>query len=197
MGDKVEAEDMYALATLLDPTVKDALFRDQGLMKLAKTELERLVVEEAEKQIGNNNQETFVVENEEVDNPSTSGGLMERMKAQLAKKKKVTTSTFSVKKRVEIALREYFEEELESIRLLKYWKTKMETAKLEDDKIKISLCEVAKKYLTPPPSTVDVERLFSTCGNVLSLKSNRLLPSSLEKIVFLRNNNLQTGIDYD
>ena len=97
-------------------------------MKLAKTELERLVVEEAEKQIGNNNQETFVVENEEVDNPSTSGGLLERMRAQLAKKKKVTTSTFSVKKRVEIALREYFEEELESIRLLKYWKTKMETA---------------------------------------------------------------------
>ena len=114
LGDKVEAEDMYALATLLDPTVKDALFRDQGLMKLAKTELERLVVEEAEKQIGNNNQETFVVENEEVDNPSTSGGLMERMRAKLAKKKKVTTSTFSVKKRVEIALREYFEEELRS-----------------------------------------------------------------------------------
>ena len=197
LGDKVEAEDMYALATLLDPTVKDALFRDQGLMKLAKTELERLVVEEAEKQIGNNNQETFVVENEEADNPSTSGGLMERMRAKLAKKKKVTTSTFSVKKRVEIALREYFEEELESIRLLKYWKTKMETAKLEDDKIKIALCEVAKKYLTPPPSTVDVERLFSTCGNVLSPKRNRLLPSSLEKIVFLRNNYLQTGIDYD
>ena len=197
LGDKVEAEDMYTLATLIDPTVKDALFRDKELMKIAKTELERQVVEEARKQVGNNNEETRVVENEEVENPSTSGSLMERMKANLAKQKKVTTSTFSVKKRVEIALREYFEEELEPIRLLKYWKTKMETAKLEDDKIKIALCEVAKKYLTPPPSTVDVERLFSTCGNVLAPKRNRLLPSSLEKIVFLRNNYLLTGIDYD
>ena len=53
---KVESIDRYAIATLCDPTIKANLFRDQELLDLAKKELERLVLREAEQ--NNNNGDT-------------------------------------------------------------------------------------------------------------------------------------------
>ena len=52
----VESIDRYAIATLCDPTIKANLFRDQELLDLAKKELERLVLREAEQ--NNNNGDT-------------------------------------------------------------------------------------------------------------------------------------------
>ena len=197
LGDEVEKEDLYTLSTLLDPTVKDQLFRDQELLQIAKTELERKVLLEAEKNDNNNDPNEGNESAEEVENPVNASSLMEKMRANLKKRRKTTTNSLSVKKKVELAVREYLEEDLEPTRLLKYWKDKLEKAQQEDDKVKIAFCMVAKKYLTPPPSTVDVERLFSTCGNILTAKRNRLLPANLEKLVFLRTNYLATGIVYE
>lgn len=198
LGDTVEKEDLYTLSTLLDQTVKDNLFRDPELLQIAKTELERQVLLEVERNDNNNDPSEGNENAEEVEIPATSSGsLMEKMKARLNMKRKTTTSSLSVKKKVELAVKEYFKEELELNGLLKYWKDKMEKAKQENDEVKIAFCVVAKKYLTPPPSTVDVERLFSTCGNILTAKRNRLLPANLEKLVFLRTNYLATGIVYE
>ena len=55
-------------------------------------------------------------------------------------------------------------------------------------KIKLALTKMAKKYLTPPPISIDVERLFSTAGDILSNKRNRLVPENLEKFLFCQEN---------
>ncbi len=54
--------------------------------------------------------------------------------------------------------------------------------------IKLALARIAKKFLTPPPTSTEVERLFSTAGDVLSNERNRLLPENLEKMLFCQEN---------
>ena len=46
----------------------------------------------------------------------------------------------------------------------------------------------AQHYLTPSATSVAVERLFSTAGDILSDERNRLLPANAEKLLFLREN---------
>ena len=63
-------------------------------------------------------------------------------------------------------------------------------AKFEADskgcKIKMALVRVAKRHLTPHPTSTNVERLFSTASNVL--EGRRLNTESFEKLVFLKEN---------
>ena len=47
---------------------------------------------------------------------------------------------------------------------------------------------LAKVYLTPPPTSADVERLFSSGSNVLNKFRNRLLPHNSEKLLFCHEN---------
>jgi hypothetical protein len=50
------------------------------------------------------------------------------------------------------------------------------------------LSSAARRYLSPPASSVDSERVFSACGNVFSDKRTRLSPTNLERLVFLSVN---------
>ena len=54
-------------------------------------------------------------------------------------------------------------------------------------KIKLALTKMAKKYITPTPTSTDVERSFSTAGDILSNERNRLVPENLAKL-FSREN---------
>ena len=56
----------------------------------------------------------------------------------------------------------------------------------KDCKIKMALANLAKRYLTPHPTSTNVERLFSTASNVLD--DRNLNTESLEKLVFLKEN---------
>ena len=76
---------------------------------------------------------------------------------------------------------------------LGFWKNYEKTT---NTKIKLTLTKVAKKYLTPPPTSTDVERLFSTVGDILSNERNRLVPENLEKLLFCRENLLVVGFRY-
>ena len=44
------------------------------------------------------------------------------------------------------------------------------------------------RYLTPPPTSTDCERLFSMAGQIMDEKQANLLPDNLKKILFLREN---------
>jgi len=51
-----------------------------------------------------------------------------------------------------------------------------------------NLSRVAKKWLGVVASSVPSERAFSTCGNILTLKSSSLLSAMLRDLVFVAEN---------
>ena len=55
---------------------------------------------------------------------------------------------------------------------------------------------MAVKYLTPPPTSVDVERRFSIATQIASDKRNRLSPENAEKFLFLRENLPRVNFEY-
>ena len=67
---------------------------------------------------------------------------------------------------------------------LDYWKNLSVTT----DPLEKSFCELAKKYLTPPPTSVSVERLFSVAGSIRSQKRNKLTPENCEMLLFVKEN---------
>jgi hypothetical protein len=48
--------------------------------------------------------------------------------------------------------------------------------------------DVAREFLTPTPSTVEVERLFSSAADVITPDRNRLNPMNSKMILFLKEN---------
>ena len=54
-----------------------------------------------------------------------------------------------------------------------------------------------RKFLTPPPTSTDVERLFSAAGLIAADNRSRLSPESLEKLFFLRDNILVLNFELD
>ena len=60
-------------------------------------------------------------------------------------------------------------------------------------KVKEAFLRVARKFLTPPPTSTNVERLFSYAGLIADEKRGRLQPERLEKILFLRENLAMLG----
>ena len=54
--------------------------------------------------------------------------------------------------------------------------------------IHVKLSELAVHYLTPPASSVDIERLFSTAADIVTNDRNRINPEKAEKILFCREN---------
>lgn len=70
------------------------------------------------------------------------------------------------------------------IKCLAYWSKEVEAA---GSPAKEALVRVAKKYLTPLATSVDVERLFSGCGAALTKKRNSLCPESGPPTVWTRS----------
>ena len=52
--------------------------------------------------------------------------------------------------------------------------------------IERALSSTAKKFQTPPASTISVERLFSVGGNVLDDKRKKLKAKSVSRLMFSR-----------
>ena len=48
--------------------------------------------------------------------------------------------------------------------------------------------QLVKKYWSLPATSLRSEEAFSTAGNVLTKKRNRLLPENVDKLVFLHDN---------
>ena len=67
----------------------------------------------------------------------------------------------------------------------------------KNSKYKLGLAKLARKYLTPPPTSTSVERLFSSAGLFLDDNRSRLLPDNLEKMMFLRSNIVASNFSLD
>ena len=62
--------------------------------------------------------------------------------------------------------------------------------------LKKKFSELAVEFLTPPPSSVDVERLFSKASDVVPADANRTNPENLEKKLFCHNNLPAVNYEY-
>ena len=51
-----------------------------------------------------------------------------------------------------------------------------------------NLVSVAVKYLSAPPSSIYIERLFSTAGIIFEERRSSLLPENGERLIFIQKN---------
>ena len=77
---------------------------------------------------------------------------------------------------------EYLKEKRVSLKSdpLDYWKSKMNQFPL--------ISPLVRKYLSAPPASTSVERLFSVAGNTVTTKRLSLKPENLESNIFLNYN---------
>ena len=54
--------------------------------------------------------------------------------------------------------------------------------------MKAALLRVVRRHLTPPPSSTNIERLFSYAGLLLTKKRGSMLPERVDQTLFLREN---------
>jgi hypothetical protein len=171
----LETTEHYAVATLLDPRFKTHFFRSQIALQKAKS----IVLSELDYSKQKQDELVPVSRNPSVENVGFSS-MMEKI---IAQSQSALSQTPSLKLAKEI-LDDFLESPISS-NSLAFWK---EYEKNSTSEIKLALARIAKKFLTPPPTSTEVERLFSTAGDVLSNERNRLLPENLEKMLFCREN---------
>ena len=75
---------------------------------------------------------------------------------------------------------------------LAFWEAKASSNRPID----IVASKVAELYLSPPATSVDVERLFSTAGDIRTQERNSLLPENAAKLLFLKENLPRIGFNY-
>ena len=79
---------------------------------------------------------------------------------------------------------------------LEYWKERSSLYIHADKAWSKEMCNLAKKFLTPTPTSADVERLFSTCAEILNKRRNRLSPHNAEMLLFCHENIVNVNYNY-
>ena len=69
------------------------------------------------------------------------------------------------------------------VNILHWWR--------DHEKILPNLAKVAKKVLTVPASSAKSEKVFSTGGNFVTKKRNRLAPKKAEELIVIKENKSQ------
>ena len=99
-----------------------------------------------------------------------------------------------IREMVATEIRKYLLEDFPTCNTLSYWKA---FSKENDNCVKKALADCALKYLTPTVSTVNVERLFSTAGDIVTDERNRLKPENASKILLTRESLPIINFRYD
>ena len=77
----------------------------------------------------------------------------------------------------------------------RYWKKFSDSS--NGCKVKEALIDVVRRYLTSPPTSTNVERLFSYAGMVMEDRRALLLPERVNRILFLRENLVMMNFKLD
>ena len=75
---------------------------------------------------------------------------------------------------------------------LLFWKEWAESG----NPLKKQMSDFAVEKLTPPATSVDIERLFSSASDVGTTDANRITPENLEKKLFCHNNLPAVNFEY-
>ena len=186
-----ENRDIYAIATLLDPKFKEHFFRSEESKSKAKQKLIDLVESESYMETIGDDQE-LIEEVTETNNNLTGLAAVFRALKDKARKNDNSTQRRETAKDV---VGKYLDEELEENKTLQWWSKFEDSSK--DNKLRMALCKVAKKYLTPCPTSTNCERLFSVAGQIMDEKRTNMLPKNFERILFLRENLIITNFSLD
>ena len=181
-----EFDSKFAVATLLDPRYKKNFFTSKAAKESAVASLLEEFKEEVKKSTGLDGLlEQPAVDHEEVldDEKFTMKSLMKKV---ITKSQKEENSNTDLSGKEMEVLQAYLSSPVEEKRCLGFWK-EFEQNSLGNP-VKLALAKLAKKYLTPPPTSTDVERLFSVAGLILSDERNRLLPENVDKLLFIKEN---------
>ena len=180
----VERKDICSTATLLDARYKNKFFSTPEIKKEAEERLKRLLEAEVDVDFDDLEEQVNVDINVNVAPQDENDDDIESMfKAVKKKVNQDTGENAGERESVESVLKKYYLK-LEDDNLL-FWSRYEEENK--NSKISQALCKIARKYLTPPPTSTNVERLFST-ASLISDGRPRLLPENLEKLLFLKEN---------
>ena len=181
----LEENEIHAMATLLDWRYKNCYFMSNA----AKEKSESRLVELLRQEVGTipplpgADQDIFggVVVDEANNN---SKGCLEDAFEAIRKKARMDDTAEPVETE-ENVIKEFLRSKLKEQNLASWSKYEEES---QGSDIRLALCKLARKFLTPPPTSTNSERLFSVAGQVMDEKRAKTLPDSLEKILFLREN---------
>ena len=187
-----ETQDIYALATYLDPRYKGFFFRNPENAEEAKEK----IVQKLEEMLVEQSQASMNMENESESPMGAADALFhsqpKRKKTTLANTRAEIMKNSSQENQDSPRMEAYnFMKEYSSSQVMEEEKDVLEFWKsmsLSTKPVERAAAKLAKYYLTPPPTSVDVERLFSTAGDIITNERNRLLPENAAKILFLREN---------
>ena len=174
----------------MDAEYKDCYFEDETTVEKAK----EIILEELLKIAEKNAEIDYPKENEDVQSTSSSSSFKDAMNSFKAKRAKLDGKA-NLRSLAEKVIEKYASEPPlnDGENTYKYWKHKSESI----DPMERYLAQVAEIYLTPPASSADIERLFSTAGDIFTNETNRLKPENGEKKLFCRENFPLLKLQYD
>ena len=186
----METNHLYSVATLLDVMYKGYFFRSPYAKEKAKEKLVELVSEEYSL-LESPSLEATEINPDEPETlgpaPSSLASAFERIRQKSGGKQfKNQAPNETIQSVVDKLVADPCEKEGN----LKWWAKYEMEANTKGDRAKQAICSIARKYLTPPPASVNVERLFSSAGQTMDEKRARLKPENLDKILFLRENSV-------
>jgi len=185
---KYESKEEFAIATLLDTRYKEHFFRDKNALKVAKEKL----ASKLETELKTTEQDISSYSEEPV--TEVKGYLETKIWKRIQKNREslLNLENTQLKDNIEKFIRDYCNSPTEQ-NVLEFWKGLSQST----DEISQKAAKLAKYYLTPPPSSVDVERLFSKAGDVLTKERNLLRPENAEKILFCHENFKHVNYQYE
>ena len=181
-----EFDKKFSHATVLDPRYKTHFFNSTAAKDAAVagviSELKQAIITEEDES------NAPLVERETEEPTEESFTLQALMKKVIAEKQVEEPSDETAEGRARQVVSAFLSIPVEEKECLGFWREYEEKAKNEKNSVKLKLAKLAKKYLSPPPTSTDVERLFSIAGSILTDERNRLLPDNLDKLLFLKQN---------
>ena len=178
----MELEEHYSVSTFLDPRYKSYFFRDSETAGRVKEILSNKLEKQLEDSQDMEDTNPDTVQND--NKTDTIANLMNEIMGENIHEKS---------KKFEIAqFLETYENSKTEENALEFWKVKSSSMKSVDR----AAAKLAEIYLTPPPTSVDVERLFSTAGDIITPERNRLNPETASKVLFLKENFPVVNFDY-
>ena len=186
--EEIEKDEKFVLASFCDPRIKCCFFQEKSTKDFCIEKMTLLIQNKLQNV-------ALVPSNQNISNDESNlsyENSFEKTMNEIVKKNSQNSSNddFDLFTNTELIREAVLRYTITStIKLsgnpLEYWKFR---CSLTEKPWTREFANIAKKYLTPPATSADIERLFSVASRIISHKRNRTLPENAEKHLFLHEN---------